>query len=124
MMYNYHPYQLMGCNCTLELEQCLRDQTTSVLAEEIVETMFDQSDLRCLHLEKREENCVEWDDFFNRLGFPKLSASTGVISLASTLFSILFGKSHEYNLAMKAEIFFIMALFLHFFLHNAYTYSI
>ena len=74
MMYNYHPYQLMGCNCTLELEQCLRDQTTSVLAEEIVETMFDQSDLRCLHLEKREENCVEWDDFFNRLGFPKLSA--------------------------------------------------
>ena len=65
MMYNYHPYQLMGCNCTLELEQCLRNQTTSVLAEEIVETMFDQSDLRCLRLEKREENCVEWDDFFS-----------------------------------------------------------
>lgn len=66
MMYNYHPYQLMGCNCTVELEKCLRNQTTSVLAEEIVETMMDQSDLRCLLVERREESCVEWDKFFNR----------------------------------------------------------
>ncbi|XP_067951182.1 group 3 secretory phospholipase A2-like [Watersipora subatra] len=70
MMYNYRPHKLIACNCTLELESCLRNITMSSLTEEVLQVMFGEEENSyhsvCLTIERRKELCAKWDNFYHK----------------------------------------------------------
>lgn len=73
-LFNHKPHNLIGCNCTVALQSCLRNVTTSSLAEEVLEVMFGEGESKhnngfypsCLVLERRKDNCVKWDSFYHK----------------------------------------------------------
>ncbi|KAF6024093.1 hypothetical protein EB796_017583 [Bugula neritina] len=69
MMYNYKGHAVIGCNCTVELEACLRNEsaTGSALAEEVLDTQFGTFEyVKCLVVSREKKQCVEWDPVFHK----------------------------------------------------------